>query len=322
MPAQKLLVIAKPNARFLARLDQLPDSVHIVAGDTPEAFEDHAEDATVALNCFTSGKVLRAIWHRAHKLAWVHSLSAGLDKVLFPELAESGIPMTNSRGVFAQSLGEFAIGAILFFAKDLRRMVRNQAAAHWEAFDIDMISGKTLGVVGYGAIGHACAWRAKALGMRVAALRRRPGAGQPDGIADMTFGPDGLGEMLAISDYVLVSAALTAETTGLIGEPQLAAMKPGAVIINVGRGPVIVENALVRALEQRRIRGAALDVFDTEPLPPTHPFWRLDNVLLSPHCADHTATWLDEAMDFFVENFRRFDRGEPLRNLVDKRAGY
>ena len=128
--------------------------------------------------------------------------------------------------------------------------------------------------------------------------------------------------MIARCDYLVVAAPLTPETKGMIGAAEFAAMKPGAVVINVGRGPVIDEGAMVRALEGKRIKGAALDVFDQEPLPAGHPFYTLENVLLSPHCADHTPDWMDNAMRFFVEQFERFRKGEPLKNVVDKRLGY
>jgi phosphoglycerate dehydrogenase-like enzyme len=131
-----------------------------------------------------------------------------------------------------------------------------------------------------------------------------------------------LREMLSVCDYVLIATPLTPETKGMIGEVELGAMKSSAVIINVGRGPVIVEEALVAALEQRRIRGAALDVFDKEPLPEGHPFYRLDNVLLSPHSADHTIGWEELSMQIFLANFERFRNGQPLTNVVDKKAGY
>jgi phosphoglycerate dehydrogenase-like enzyme len=128
--------------------------------------------------------------------------------------------------------------------------------------------------------------------------------------------------MLPRCDYVVVAAPLTSETRGLIGEAEFAAMKPSAVVINVGRGPVINEEAMLRALSSGRIKGAALDVFDHEPLPVGHPFYKLENVLLSPHCADHTLDWLDNAMKFFIQQYQRFQSGEPLRNIVDKKLGY
>jgi phosphoglycerate dehydrogenase-like enzyme len=159
------------------------------------------------------------------------------------------------------------------------------------------------------------------MGMQVIALKRRPAAGG-DEFAERIFPPEQRVEMIALSDYVVAAAPLTAETRGLIGEAEIAAMKPGAVLINIGRGPVIDEAALVRALTEKRIKGAALDVFETEPLPAGHAFYGMENVLLSPHCADHTADWEANAMRFFIEQFERFRRGEPLRNVVDKRRGY
>jgi phosphoglycerate dehydrogenase-like enzyme len=155
--------------------------------------------------------------------------------------------------------------------------------------------------------------------MRILALRSRP---QPDEFAHSVYGPADLDTVLDRSDYLLAAAPLTPETRGMIGAPQLARLHPESVILNLGRGPVIDEAALARCLAERRIRGAVLDVFETEPLPPDSPFWRLDNVLLSPHCADHVPGWMESAMDFFLENFTRFENGVPLENLADKRKGY
>jgi phosphoglycerate dehydrogenase-like enzyme len=158
--------------------------------------------------------------------------------------------------------------------------------------------------------------------MRVLALRRRPALSESDPLIDGIYTPDRLRAMISECDYVVASAPLTPETRGLVGAREIAAMKPGAVIINVGRGPVIDEGALVEALEAGRIKGAALDVFDVEPLPAGHPFYRLPNVLLSPHSADHTAGWVDMAMEMFVRNLNHFIKGEPLENVVDKQSGY
>jgi phosphoglycerate dehydrogenase-like enzyme len=176
--------------------------------------------------------------------------------------------------------------------------------------------------VGYGDIGCAVAARARDMGMRILALRRHPEKSAGDTLVDAAFGPAQLHELLAQSDFVVVAAPLTAETRGMIGARELAAMRPTAVIVNIGRGPVVDEAALVEALRAKRIAGAALDVFDTEPLPAGHPFYGLDNLLLSPHCADHTPDWLERAMRFFLDNFDRFRQGQPLLSVVDKRLGY
>jgi phosphoglycerate dehydrogenase-like enzyme len=243
--------------------------------------------------------------------------------MLFPELLESPVPLTNGVGVFSASLGEFALAAILYFAKDFRRMVRNQTAGVWEAFDVLPISGHTVGIIGYGDIGRAVAARARPMGMTVLAVKRHasPLPGR-DSLVEQIYSPERRREMLSRSDYVVVAAPLTSETRGMIGEPEFAAMKPAAVLINVGRGPVVNEEALLSALLNRQIKGAALDVFDQEPLPHGHPFYNLENVLLSPHCADHTPDWLDQAMQFFIAQFNRFRTDEPLLNVVDKKLGY
>jgi phosphoglycerate dehydrogenase-like enzyme len=303
-------------------LAALPEETAIAAGEHIEAFERLADDADVVLLWSGKRDLLRKVLQRAPAVRWVHSRSAGLDSVLFPELVESDIVLTNGRGVFSQSLGEFALAAALFFAKDLRRMVRSQEAGVWDQFDVVELRGQTFGIIGYGDIGRAVASRAKAMGMRVIALRRRPELSGGDEFVDEMFPMERMADLLRQADYVAVAAPLVEATRGLIGEQELAAMKPGGVIINLGRGPVIDEPALVRALAERRIRGAALDVYEIEPLPAGHPFYKLDNLLLSPHCADHTPTWLEDAMRFFLENFERYRKGEPLVNIVDKRRGY
>jgi phosphoglycerate dehydrogenase-like enzyme len=234
----------------------------------PEAFERLAAEADVILAWSASGKLLREVFRMAPCVKWVHSRSAGLDTVLFPELVASSVPLTNGRGVFSQSLGEFVLGAILYFAKDFRRMVRNQMAGRWEQFDVDEISRQTVGIVGYGDIGRAVATRVRAMGMQILTVKRHwPALYNVDPLVNQIFRPEDREEMIARCDYLVVTTPLTSETRGMIGEGEIAAMKPNAVLINLGRGPVVDETALVRALTERRIKGAALDVFDTEPLP-------------------------------------------------------
>src|SRR6185437_11354833 len=270
MEKLNLLVIAPPELPHLRTLKRLPDSINVQIGNDSDFLTAAAGEADIVLNAWLSGRELRALWPFLTKIRWVHNLSAGVEHVLTPEAIASPVPLTNGRGVFADSLGEFVLGAIFFFAKDFRRMLKNQQAGRWEPFDVEWVRG----------------------------------------------------EMLARCDYVAVAAALTNETRGLIGERELAAMKRTAVLMNVGRGPVIVESALIRALRQGLLRGAALDVFDREPLPDGHTVYQMENVLLSPHTGDHTAGWVELAMDVFFENFEHFTKGEPLVNIVDKSAGY
>ncbi len=323
MANHTLLVIGDPTDPQLARLEALPPQTDIAVGNSAEAFERSAPEAAVILNWAFSNKTLREIFGRCRSLKWVHTRTAGLDTLLFPELANSPAVLTNGSGVYSPSRGEFVVAAILYFAKDFRRMIRNQEAGRWEAFDIEEIAGKTLGILGYGDIGRAIASRARALEMEVLAVKRHaPPAGETDPFAHKVLGFEGKAQMIARSDYIAVAAPLTSETRGAVGETEFAAMKREAVVINVGRGPVIDEAAMIRALTEKRIKGAALDVFDREPLPAGHPFYKLENVLLSPHCADHTPSWIADAMTFFLAQFERFVKGEPLLNVVDKKVGY
>lgn len=208
---------------------------------------------------------------------------------------------------------------MIFFAYEFRRLERSKAAGKWEPFDHENLYEKTLGIVGYGEIGRAAAERAKAFHMRVVALRRKTVA---DDLIEKFYAPEQLREMMSECDYVAITAPLTAETRKMIGAAEIAAMKSTAVLINVGRGAVIDEAALIAALEAKKIRGAALDVFETEPLPESSPLFKLDNVFVSPHTADRTQNSRLRATEFFVQNFIRFRNGEPLQNVVDKHAGY
>jgi len=304
-------------------LEKLPPDTNIAVGKSVEAFERLASDADVILSWSASGKLLREVFGISPNVRWIHSRSAGLDTVLFPELIESPVPLTNGRGVFSQSLGEFALGAILYFAKDFRRMIANQQAGRWEAFDIVEVSGQTVGIVGYGDIGRAVATRVRAMGMRILAVKRHgPPLYNVDPLINQIYTPAERTEMISRCDYIVCAAPLTPETRGMIGAAEFAAMKPNAVVVNIGRGPVIDEAAMLRALTEKRIKGAALDVFDTEPLPAGHAFYHLDNVLLSPHCADHTHDWTEQAMRFFLAQFERYQQGRPLENVVNKKQGY
>lgn len=294
-----------------------------MVGNSAQAFEQAAADASVLLNWSGSLALFREVFGMCPKLRWVHSRSVGLERTFFPELRESSVPLTNGSGVFSPALGEFALAAILYFAKDFRRMIRNQMAGVWEAFDVMPAAGQTVGIIGYGDIGRAIAARVRPMGIRVLALKRHASpSADADPLIEKAYAPQQRVEMISRCDYLVVATPLTSETRGMIGEPEFAAMKPTAVLINVGRGPVIDEGALVSALSSGRIKGAALDVFDEEPLPQGHAFYRLENVLLSPHCADHTPDWLDNAMKFFIEQFERDQKGEPLLNVVDKKLGY
>ncbi|MCK4375671.1 MAG: D-2-hydroxyacid dehydrogenase [Candidatus Brocadiae bacterium] len=261
-------------------------------------------------------------------LRWVHFLWAGLDGQLFPASLESEITITNSAGVFVIPMAEHVLALMLAFARAVHLCARRTPEQLWHAEGarasitdrMAELEGATLGILGYGGIGRAVAERARAFGMEILALRRRPAGG--DARADQVWGPDRLPDLLARSDYLVISCALTPETRGLIGERELAAMKPNAVVINVARGAVIDEGALVAALASGRIAGAGLDVTAEEPLPQDSPLWQMDNVIITPHVSGNSPRTWQRQMDVLRENLRRYAAGEPLLNVVDKAAGY
>jgi phosphoglycerate dehydrogenase-like enzyme len=317
-----LLVICNPAAPHLKRLDGLQAGTTVIVTEDPDELRRRASEADAILSLDFSGKKLGPALQFATKARWIHHFGTGVDGVLTAEVMANPLPLTNGRGVFRVPLGEWTVAAMLFFSYDLRRVIRQQEAGLWQQFDSRMLQGKTLGIIGYGAIGSAAAERARPFGMRIVALRRRAGLFGNDPLLDETFPPERIDDLMAASDYVLIAAPLTPETRGMVGPAQIAAMRPTAVIINVGRGPVIDQTALQAALETGKIRGAALDVFEVEPLPAGHPFYKMENVLVSPHTADHVEDFHALAYPAFFENFRRFEAGEPLLNLVDKHAGY
>jgi phosphoglycerate dehydrogenase-like enzyme len=314
-------VLAKPDDPSLPVLEEAGPGVRYTIGTGPGDFAA-APAADAVFVCSLGRSALEPVLALTPTTGWVHSRAAGLDSLLHPALVDSHVVLTNGRGVFSRSLAEFTIASLLYFARDFPRLLRNQRRGAWEPFEPLDLSGRTLGIVGYGDIGRAIAEPAHRLGMRVLALRRRPGLTGADPWVDETLPAEELEALVRRADDVVVAAPLTPDTRGLLGAAAIGAMKPGAVLVNVGRGPVVDETALARALGERKLRGAALDVFETEPLPADSPLWALDNVLLSPHCADNTPGWLEAAMRAFLANLERFRRGEKLLNLVDKRLGY
>jgi phosphoglycerate dehydrogenase-like enzyme len=307
----RLLVIAPEQFEPLELLRREAPDVELSIGTDAESLRTAARDAEAVLIAPRYASVLSEVWPNLGHARWIHTLAAGVETLPFELLRESDVMVTNSRGLYADALGEFAIAAMCWFAKDLHRLIRNQHERRWEPYTVERLEGRTVGIIGYGAIGHAVGARATALGMRLLTYTRRRELGDPT-----------IEEVIAESDYVVMSTPLTPSTHRLMSRARIAAMKPDAVFINIGRGGTVDEEALVEALRDRRIRGAALDVFDTEPLPPEHPLWQLDNVLLSPHTADHTDDAHVRAMTFFMENLRRFRMGESLENVVDKVEQY
>jgi D-2-hydroxyacid dehydrogenase (NADP+) len=262
------------------------------------------------------------------KLRWVHTGTAGVASMLYQEMVSSDVAFTNSAGVHAPPMAETVIAMMLYFARGFDFAVRNQLRNAWDqsAFEttaspIVELAGRTVGILGYGGIGRDVARRAKALGMHVLATRRSNGNADEFAQVVSADGP-GLEQVLRASDVVVIALPATAETRGMIGIKELSWLKPDAVLINVARGNIIVETALIDALKAGRLRGAGLDVFEHEPLDAQSPLWQLDNVLLLPHVSATTPRFWEREAELIAENLGRYQRGQELLNTVDKTAGY
>lgn len=287
-------------------------------------------DAEVLLRYFPNsiypGRVfdadaLRRVLAASPNVRWIHNGMTGMDSVLYPELVESDIVITNGSGAHRHALAESVLGMMLAWAKRFRDHFVEQQQSRWRHLPHDNLHGRTVLIVGLGSVGETLARLCHCLGMRVLGLKRQPSGALPHGV-DRLAGTEQLHELLPLADFVVIATALTDETRGMIGEDELRLMASNAYLINIARGPIIDEAALVRALQEGWIAGASLDVFVQEPLPEDSPLWTLPNVLITPHNAAWSEHVQEEALAIFYDNFHRFCEGLPLRNVVDKRAGY
>lgn len=311
---------------------QLPVGAQLLGvGQTPADFEKHATAKPnilfVSPSCPKASTQVPAMLEAYPSIEWVHVRSAGIDFVVSDALSEyrDKVQFTNAKGQFSSSLAEYVMMACSYFAKDLPLLMKNKQKKIWDNYDIEELRGKTMGIVGYGDIGRACAKMASVYGMRIVALRRHPFLSRQDCLCDRVYGRDkeSLNKLMSESDYIVCSAPSTVETRGMVSAEAFDHVKKNAVFINLGRGPVVDESALIKALETGKLKGAALDVFSQEPLPPDNKLWELENVLISPHNMDKTQYFMHEATEFFVkENLPRFICGEELLNPVDVLVGY
>jgi len=259
---------------------------------------------------------------RAPRLKWIQVMSAGVDRYLDAEMRDSPVKMTNVSGIHATPIGEFVLGLILMFVKLAPQCFELKEQVKWQRVYPSVLSDKTLGVVGLGSIGREIARLGKAFGMRVVATRRTARPGDHARYVDTLLPADHLGTLLRDSDFVVLAVPFTPETQRLIGDAQLRQMRRSAFLINIARGGIVDEDALVRALTQKTIAGAGLDVFATEPLPADSPLWHLPNAIISPHISGAREDYVLRATELFVENLRRYLAGKRLVNVVDKRRGY
>jgi phosphoglycerate dehydrogenase-like enzyme len=300
----------------MSEVEALAQVRHATAGELPQALPG-AE--VLFVWDFLSTAVPR-MWPYADRLRWVHIASAGVDFLMFPELVDSPVVLTNSRGIFDRPIAEYVLGLILVFAKDIRETLDAQRQRTWRHRDTERIEGQTALVVGTGSIGREIGRLLSAAGMKVAGVGRTARSGDPH-FGEIHAASD-LPSLLPEADYVIVAAPLTEQSQGMFDAAAFAQMKRSARLINVGRGPIVVEQDLAQALQDKQIAGAALDVFSEEPLPREHPLWAVPNLLISPHMSGDFVGWLAVLAELFVENFGRWLAGDELLNVVDKKLGY
>lgn len=263
----------------------------------------------------------------AKRLRWIHTANAGVEANLFPEMVASDVLLTNAAGLHSVSIPEHVLGLMLALARNFHEAMRIQARASWERFGviaygggIKELDGSNLAILGAGAIGAALARLGAALNMNVRVMRRRPDKPVPG--AEAVVGPEKKLELLAWADFVVLATPLTPETDDMIDREALAAMRSSAYLINIARGEVVDDDALVDALRRGAIAGAGLDTFREEPLPSSSPYWTLPNCIVTPHISGYTPKYFERTLELFRDNLRRYVAGERLRNVVDKRLGY
>lgn len=330
LPIRKLLIgtanldIWVAPEWFLDRLRHDFPKFDVVRLANRDAMARELADAEIAMTVSLRPEEFQA----ARKLRWIHSSAAAIHQFLFPELVNSDVQLTNGRDVHGPAVAEQTMGMIFALAKRIPQAVRFQQRRFWgqqvvweEYSGPQELSGLTLGIVGLGAIGRNLARHAACFGMKVVAVREHVGLPKPE-FVEQVFPTSRLNEMLAISDYAVIAVPVTPSTQAMINREQLAAMKPSAFLLNVSRGALVDEAALIQALQEKKIAGAALDVFQKEPLPADSPLWDVENVLITPHTAGMNAKMWELQYDLFAENLRRYLNGQPLLALVDKKAGY
>ncbi|PLZ90207.1 hydroxyacid dehydrogenase [Fischerella muscicola CCMEE 5323] len=302
-------------------LPHLPSEAVVVRVDNEGNLDSDATDAEVYLSWFfLKSTALHKVLVAAPQLRWHQATNAGVNHILTPLYLERDITLTNAAGVHAIPIAEFVMTFMLAHAKQLPQLYTLQVQQHWQRdFQISELYDKTVLIIGAGGIGQEIASRAKAFGMRVYGSRRHP---QPLANFDKVVGVNEWRWLLAEADYVVIATPLTWETKGMIDADILRFMRPSAYLINIARGTIVDEVALQKALQENWIAGAALDTVFTEPLPPDSPLWKLPNVFITPHCSGHSPRAKERSLSLFLENLTRYRRGEPLRNVVDKNAGY
>ena len=263
---------------------------------------------------------LAELWDVADQLRWLHWSNVGVDSLLFPKLVQSDVVLTNARGVYDEAIAEYVLGLIFLFAKRFPESIDYQSRHEWRQRVTARVRGQTVAIIGVGSIGNRIARHCTAAGLNVFGIGTR--ARTHDRAFDVVYAHEELDQKLQLADYVVIAAPLTKQTHRMISTAQFENMRSSASLINVGRGAVIDESALLKALSGGKLAGAALDVFETEPLPVESPIWSNDRIIVSPHMSCDLEDTQDRLAQVFLENFDRYLEGRPLHNVVNKAAGY
>jgi len=315
-----VVVQGASGAAEVPGLERIADEAELRFASGTDDLEAALPGAEILLGWDFRASELRAAWPAAQALRWIHWAGAGIDAVLFRELVASDVVLTNARGVFDRSMAEYVLGLILAFAKRFPETVRLQATRTWRHRLTERVDGRRALVVGPGSIGRAIGRLLRAAGLEVTAVGRRERADDPD--FGRVHARSSLPDLLPEADFVIIVTPFTAETRHLFGPAEFRAMKREARLINVARGAIVDQQALIAALEAGEIAGAALDVFEDEPLPVESPLWGLSNVIVSPHMSGDFEGHRAVLAEGFLENFARWRAGRPLRNVVDKSLGF
>lgn len=315
----KIAIPTQLQEELRRRIAAIAPHLELVALSPDGQAEGPYEDAEAMLRWEMDGETLRTLLPRMPRLRWLHTASAGVDRLLIPELRVHPCLLTNSAGAYAIPIAEHIIAMLMVVAKEIPAYLRHQREHRWKRVHAAELYEQTLAIIGAGHIGRETARRAQGLGMRTIATRRHP---QPTPFIDQIYATGELHTVLAQADYAAITCPLTPETEGLIGEAELRTMKRTAWLINVARGRIIQEQALLQALSAGWIAGACLDTFAQEPLPAESPFWEMPNVILTPHNSWSSPRTRERLIALFLENLERFLAGEALLNVVDKERGY
>jgi phosphoglycerate dehydrogenase-like enzyme len=316
---------ARYRAEDLAAISSAAPGARIVSISREGLADGPIDDVEVLLHGWLAPDAFERVLARAHDLRWVHSAAAGVERLLTPAGRARGLTITNGRGVFSRPIAEYVLMMALAVNRRLPQLLELAAERTWQPLEGRELRDTTIGIIGFGSIGRAIAELAAPFGPRVLATRRsgalHPGEEPlPPGV-DLA-GPEAFGEVVSASDFVVLAVPLTPETEDLVDDRVLALMKRTAWLVNISRGRLIVERALLRALREGTIGGAILDTFREEPLQPDSPFYGLPNVIVTPHTSWSSGRVLDATVELFAENLRRYAAGDPLLNTVDPGAGY